>query len=84
MCFSCICLFVLHVLVLVLVLSFFSSSWYRGLAAICDCATPWTFLLTFLKRLYYIFLRKLLRKYGAVSKMYLYFFQSSPDLYLPN
>ena len=29
------------------VLSFFSSSWYRGLAAVCDCGIPWTFLLTF-------------------------------------
>ena len=38
-CFSCICLFVL-------LLSFFSSSWCRGLAAVCDCGTPWTFLLT--------------------------------------
>ena len=33
MCFSCICLFVLYVLVLLC----FSSSWCRGLAAICDC-----------------------------------------------
>ena len=30
-----------------LFLSFFFSSWCRGLAAICDCGTPWTFLLTF-------------------------------------
>ena len=29
-------------------LSFFSSSWCRGLAAVCDCGTPWTFLLTYL------------------------------------
>ena len=29
-------------------LSFISSSWCRGLAAICDCGTPWTFLLTLL------------------------------------
>ena len=27
---------------------FFSSSWRRGLAAVCDCDIPWTFLLTFL------------------------------------
>ena len=40
----CICLFVLYVLVL----SYFSSSWCRGLAAVCDCDIPWTFLLTFL------------------------------------
>ena len=26
---------------------FFSFSWCRGLAAICDCGTPWTFLSTF-------------------------------------
>ena len=39
MCLSCICLFVLHVLVFVL----FSSSWYLGLAVVCDCGTPWIF-----------------------------------------
>ena len=27
--------------------SFFSSSWCQGLAAACDCDTPWIFLLTF-------------------------------------
>ena len=37
-------LFVLYVLVV----SFFSSSWCRGLAAVCDCGTPWAFLLTVL------------------------------------
>ena len=26
-----------------------SSSWCRELAAVCDCGTPWTFLLTFLQ-----------------------------------
>ena len=26
---------------------FFSSSWCRGLTAVCDCGTSWTFLLTF-------------------------------------
>ena len=31
-----------------MLLSFFSSSWCRGLAAVCDCGIPWTFLLTFL------------------------------------
>ena len=36
-------LFVLYMLVL----SFLSSSWCRVLAAVCDCGTPWTFLLTF-------------------------------------
>ena len=30
------------------VLSFFSSSGCRGLIAVCDCGTPWTFLLTVL------------------------------------
>ena len=29
---------------------FFSSSWCRGLAAVCDCGIPWTFLLTVLIR----------------------------------
>ena len=28
-------------------LSFFPSSWCRVLAAVCDCGTPWTFLLNF-------------------------------------
>ena len=28
-------------------LSFFSSSWCQGLAAVCDSGTPWTFQLTF-------------------------------------
>ena len=27
--------------------SFYSSSWCQGFAAVCDCGTPWTFLLTF-------------------------------------
>ena len=44
-CFSCICLFVLYGLVFVI----FSSSWCLGLAVVCDCGTPWTFLLTVLK-----------------------------------
>ena len=42
MCFSCICLFIFHVLFL----SVFSSSWCRGLASVCDHGTPWAFLLT--------------------------------------
>ena len=37
-CLFCMCLF----------LSFFSSPWCRGLTAICDCGTHWTFLLTIL------------------------------------
>ena len=38
-CLFCTCLF----------LTFFSSSWCRGLAAVCDCGTLdlWIFLLTF-------------------------------------
>ena len=43
--FSCICLFVFYGLVFVI----FSSSWCRGLTVVCDCGTPWTFLLTVLK-----------------------------------
>ena len=43
MCFSCICLFGFTCKFL----SFFSSSWCRGLAAAYDCGTPWTLLLTF-------------------------------------
>ena len=30
-----------------LVLSVSSSSWSLGRAAVCDCGTPWTFLLPF-------------------------------------
>ena len=41
-CFSCICMFILHPLLFV----FLSSSRCRGLAAACDCSTPWTFHLT--------------------------------------
>ena len=44
MCFSCICVFALYVLVL----SFVPSSWCRWLAAVCDCGILWTFLLFFL------------------------------------
>ena len=40
-CLFCTCWF----------LSFFSSCSCRGLAAFCDCGTPWTFLLTFLPTL---------------------------------
>ena len=46
MCFSCICLFVLYVLILLFSLSL---SWFRVLAAVCDCGSPWTFPLTFLE-----------------------------------
>ena len=31
-------------------LSVSSSSWDLGRAAVCDCGTPWTFLLPFLAR----------------------------------
>ena len=30
-------------------LSFFSVSWCQGLIPVCDCGTPWTFLLTLLQ-----------------------------------
>ena len=43
MCFSCICLFILYVVVFVIFLTLLVS----GLAAVCDRGTPWTFLLTF-------------------------------------
>ena len=45
MYFSCICLCVLNMLDFAL----FSYSSCRGLAAVCDCGTPWTFLLTFVR-----------------------------------
>ena len=41
-----LCLFVLRVLFFC---PFSSSSWCRGMAVVCDCDTPWTFLLTFLE-----------------------------------
>ena len=41
-CFSCLCLFILHVLISV----FFSSSWRQWLVVACNCGTPWTSLLT--------------------------------------
>ena len=34
--------------VLVWILSVSSSSWGLGRAAVCDCGTPWTFLVPFL------------------------------------
>ena len=37
-CLFCACMF----------LTFFSSFWCRGLAAVCDSGIQWTFLLTFL------------------------------------
>ena len=43
-CLFCTCWF----------LSFVSSSWCRGLAAVCDCGTPWTFLLTFFHCMMYL------------------------------
>ena len=37
-------------------LSFFSFSWCRGFAAVCDCDTPWTFILTlFFSFLFFFF-----------------------------
>ena len=41
-CFSCICLFVLYVLVFVI----FRFLLVSGLAVVCDCGIHWTFLLT--------------------------------------
>ena len=34
-------------------LSVSSSSWCLGRAAVCDCGTPWTFLLPFYMGIYY-------------------------------
>ena len=48
-CFSCMCVFILHALHFV----FLSSCWRRGLPAVCDCGTSWTFHLTFLMYLWY-------------------------------
>ena len=35
----------LFILFACLVISISSSSWFLGRAAVCDCSTPWTFLL---------------------------------------
>ena len=45
LCASCafVCLFCMRYLLL-----FFSSSWCQGLDPVCDCGTPWIFLLIFL------------------------------------
>ena len=40
-----VCLFVLHVLLFVIFLFLLVS----GLAAVCDCGTHWTFVLTFVE-----------------------------------
>ena len=42
-CLSCICLFCVCCFV-----SLSYSFWHQGLAATCDCGTPWTFLILFL------------------------------------
>ena len=34
-----------------------SSSWCLGMAAVCDCGTPWTFLLPFFFFFFFFFLR---------------------------
>ena len=45
-----VCVLLVHLFVLYgLVFVIFSSYWCRGLAVVCDCGTPWTFLLTVLK-----------------------------------
>ena len=44
LCASVHVLFILNALVC---LSFVSSSWCKGLAAACDCGTPWTFPIFF-------------------------------------
>ena len=44
-CFSCVCLICAC---LVLSVSWFFVCWCLGGAAVCDCGTPWTFLLPFL------------------------------------
>ena len=33
------------------------SSWCRGLAAVCDCGSPWTFLLTFFVYIFALFMQ---------------------------
>ena len=40
--------------VLVWILSVSSSSWGLGKAAVCDCGTPWNFLLPFFALCYFV------------------------------
>ena len=49
-CFSCVCSICAY-----LVLSGSSSSWCLERAAVCDCGTPWTFLLPFFYSLLLLF-----------------------------
>ena len=64
-----VCVLLMHLFVLcVLVFDNFSSSWCRGLAAVCDCGTPWTFLLTFL-----IWSKETLRYQNYLTLLYLFF-----------
>ena len=43
------------------------SSWCRGLAAVCDCGMPWTFLLTCF-RMFYVFKNSLDQFLDACSR----------------
>ena len=47
-CCSCVCLFILYVLLSV----FFSSIWWNGWAAACYSGFPWTFHLTFCENIF--------------------------------
>ena len=66
-----VCVLLVHLFVcfvLVSFLSFFSSSWCRGLAAVCDCGTPWTFLLTFFRNTIHVYLINITnRNYSAMT-----------------
>ena len=48
-CYLCVCS-----ICACLVLSVSSSSWFLGWAAVCDCGTPWTFLLPFFGLIQYL------------------------------
>ena len=61
--FSCICLFILH--------AFLSSSLCQGLAAACDCGTPWSFFYFLLLLINLFWNLKSSGKAPALNKYYL-------------
>ena len=61
-CFLCINLFVLHVLLCLLPFFSFSLCFVSGLAAACDCGTPWTCLLTLLHTMFYKLVEEMVAK----------------------
>ena len=76
-CFSCICS-----ICACLGLSVSSSSWCLGRAAVCDCGTPWTFLLPFFFVIFCFLSQAVLRErfISWVSSLIILKYQSSSCL----